>query len=184
MLIAPFQDKAFPATGSLEGAVTAWERELGLRLPEDYRNFLLRFDGGYPYPNFFDSALIRAGVVVSSETLMVVEFFYSLAEGQAHWNKASYGAGTPPGMAFIGSEPGGTEVLMSLRPQDFGVIYLWYHSTNIWGTDGNDDSALYRQADSFNDFLVSLFDTADREGYEGWYRPEAAKAALTCQLPL
>ena len=33
------------------------------------------------------------------------------------------------------------------------ILYLWLGSTNVWGTDGNDDSALHRQADTFNAFL-------------------------------
>ena len=145
---------------------------------------MLRFGGGYPYPNSFDSAIIRAGGVISSDPRMYVEFFYSIAEMQGHWQRETYGDGTPPGMAMIGDEPGGTEVLLSLRPQDFGVVYLWLGRTNVWGTDGNDESALHRQADTFNAFLASLDDTPDKAGYEHWSIPRNLASAREFDLPI
>jgi hypothetical protein len=80
-----------------------------------------------------------------------------------------YGKGNPPDMLFIGCEPGGLEILLSLRPGDRGHIFCWPHTTNIWGTDGN--TQVWHQADSFDAFLGSLFDRQDGSDYAAWRRP-------------
>lgn len=179
MLIAPTdKDKGWSLAAATERAIVAWEAETALRLPEAYRRFMIRFDGGYVWPNMFTSAIIEAGIIPSSDTAMFIDTLYSFDLVLGHWRKDTYGDGTPPGMVFVGDNPGGTEIVMSVRPHDFGVIYLWYHSTNIWGTDGNDDSALIRQADSFPAFLQSLYDDTDKSGYEAWYIPYYAEPGV------
>ena len=85
-------------------------------------------------------------------------------------------------MFFLGSTGGGVEVLMSLRPKDHGAIYCWYHSTNIWGTDGNDDGALYEQAESLAAFLSSLTDTASK-AHRAFIDEEDLEGAVTIDLP-
>lgn len=170
MLIAPLeQDWAAPA--AIAADLAALEHSLGARLPEPFRQFCLRFDGGYPYPNMFDAAIIRAGAVISADPMMFVEFFYPLAEMQAHWQGETYGEGCPPEMLLIGNEPGGVEILLSLRAQTLGMVYLWQGSTNIWGSDGNDEGALHLQAPSFGAFLAQLCDTPDKAGHAHWATP-------------
>jgi hypothetical protein len=49
------------------------------------------------------------------------------------------------------------------------------HSTNIWGTDGND--RIWHQAGSFEAFLESLYDEPDASDYENWHVPIFDKLA-------
>ncbi|MBD2748178.1 hypothetical protein IC232_15885 [Microvirga sp. BT688] len=78
-------------------------------------------------------------------------------------------------MLFIGCNPGGLEILLSLRAADFGQIFCWLHSTKIWGTEGNDQ--LWLQAPSFEAFIASLYDEPDRSDYDDWHIPIYDKLA-------
>lgn len=172
MFLAPNDyQKGWSNPAVTRAAIEAWESRNGICLPSTYRHLMIAFDGGSIYPNIFDSAILRAGRVPANDFEMNIERVYDFDYATQLWNTEVYGRGTPPMMMFIGDDPGGVEVLMSLRPQDFGVIYLWYHSTNEWGTDGNDDNSLIRQADSFDAFLNSLYDAPDRSGYDHWFIP-------------
>jgi hypothetical protein len=37
-----------------ENDLKAFEKKLGSTIPDEYRNFLLEYNGGYPKPNYFD----------------------------------------------------------------------------------------------------------------------------------
>ncbi|WP_367185494.1 SMI1/KNR4 family protein [Mesorhizobium ventifaucium] len=54
-LISPV-DREWHAGGHAASAISSWEHETGLRLPDDYRGFMIRYNGGRPYPNMFKHA--------------------------------------------------------------------------------------------------------------------------------
>jgi hypothetical protein len=145
-----------------------WERRTGHVLPDGYRRFMFVFNGGRVYPRIFHYN-VPLERYPSAEPITVVNPFYSWASAERYWRGEIYRRGTPPDMLFIGCDPGGLEILMSLRPQDYGQIFCWVHSTNIWGTDGNDQ--IWHQADSFEAFLASLYDEPDESDYKIWNRP-------------
>lgn len=143
----------------------AWERSNSISLPADYRALLLQCNGGYPYPNLMFLKL-PADRFPSYGDGAFLSVIYSWQGALQQMAGDPYGDGTPPGFVFLGNESGGFEILLSLREQDFGAVYCWYHSTNIWGTGGNDESALFRQADSLAAFLAGLTDNADKDGLD------------------
>lgn len=148
--------------------IVAWESRTGHALPDSYRRFMLAFNGGRVYPRLFRSAvpLERYPFI---EPVTFVDPFYSWADVEEYSRGDVYGRGTPPDMLFIGSDPCGLEILMSLRAADYGQIFCWVHSMNIWGTDGND--WVWNQAPSFEAFLDLLHDEPDASDYEGWHIP-------------
>lgn len=154
--------------------IHCWEEHTGLNLPDSYRRFMLTFNGGRVYPRLF-----RYNVPLeryfSAEPITFVSPFYSWADAERYWRGDIYGKGNPPDMLFIGCDPGGLEILMSLRAKDYGQIFCWVHSTNIWGTDGNDK--IWHQAPSFEAFIDSLYDEPDESDYEGWHIPLYDKLA-------
>ena len=44
---------SLPAGTTNESAIQEFEKLIGHRLPDDYREFLLEFNGGHPEPNTF-----------------------------------------------------------------------------------------------------------------------------------
>lgn len=109
------------------------------------------------------------------ELTTFIDPFYSWTKVETYTRGDMYGKGTPPEMLFIGCDPGGIEVLLSLRPADYGHLFCWFHSTNIWGTDDND--RIWYQAASFEAFLGSLHDEPDGSDYESWRTPLFDKLA-------
>jgi SMI1 / KNR4 family (SUKH-1) len=178
-VVAPLNG-AWSDPADTERRLVAFERALGTTLPAVYRAFLIRFDGGRPYPNTFQPTLACAGSVLSS-TECYVDAFYSLAEVEAYTRGEVYGQGQPPGMLSIGGDSGGLELLLSLRPQDIGTIHMWMGSTFLWGTDGNDEGALHFQAPDFPAFVSGLTDP-DGSGHGHWATPRNLLLAKSLSL--
>ncbi len=155
-------------------AIAAWEDRTGHRLPDGYRRFMLAFNGGRVYPRLFRYSLPLKHYP-SVEPITILNPFYSWDSAERYWHGEVYRRGTPPDMFFIGCDPGGLQILMSVRAEDYGQIFCWVHSTNVWGTDGND--RLWHQADSFENFLDTLFDEPDESDYKSWNRPGYDKLA-------
>jgi hypothetical protein len=145
-------------------ALAAFEAEAGVTLPPLYKKLVGEFDEASIYPSLFFPAIPDA-VIPNISKGARFDVFYDFETALGYWNGETYGAGRPVGMLFLGSTGGGVEVLMSLRPEDHGKIYCWPHTTNAWGTDGNDLDRLFLQADSLGAFLASLTDTHDRSGW-------------------
>ena len=169
LIIAPLNEE-WPNLSGLGREITVWEIEANTSLPSAYRAFLLAYNGGSPYPNVFDVAVPDA-IWGSADKQTFLDPLYDFAFSVSLYNGDTFGDGTPRPFFFIGSNPGGLELLISLRPKDAGSIYCWQGTDVPWGTDTNTDSALYLQAKSFPEFIASLYDTPDKIGYDYWESP-------------
>ncbi len=172
--------------GELEisNAILDWEKLNDIRCPNAYRNLMNIQNGGYIYPNV-SNFNIPKNVYDSGEPFVVIEMLYDWNYVAKHWEKQIYGKGTPPEHLIIGDAQGGLEILLSVAPDTFGKVYFWFHSTNIWGTDGNDESALHLQANSLGEFLEALYDTQDKIGldtFDGEERLRSSKAFTIDEL--
>jgi hypothetical protein len=154
----------------LAGRIAAWETAVGFRLAASYRAFLVRYNGGRPYPNVFDVAIPDA-VWGSADKQTFLDQFYDFDYAADVVSGSTYGAGTPAGFMFIGSNPGGLELILSMRAGDAGAVYCWTGTDVPWDTGANTAAALHLQTLSFPDLVASLYDTADRIGYEYWESP-------------
>jgi SMI1-KNR4 cell-wall len=155
----------------LPSVLESWSIENGVSFPASYRTFLQRFNGGYPYPSLFEIA-IPAERWHLSDRVSSCEPLYSFELGQRLWAGETYGPATPPRMWFIGADPFGLELVMSLRTADHGVVYAWMdRSGTAFGSAENNDSHLFRQADSFEGFLAQLHDTPSKDDYQHWATP-------------
>lgn len=81
------------------------------------------------------------------------------------WNGGTYLEATPQVFFFIGCNPGGLEILMSLQPADHGRIHTWWGGTLLWGEDGNDRRNIYLQTRNFNDFIGQMFENEAVDAY-------------------
>lgn len=168
-LIAP-DGPEWPNLAHMLATITAWESASARRLPQGYRAFLLAYNGGRIYPAMFDvrqppEVWGMADMATFCDPLYGWEYAISL------WQQETYFDSTPPDMFFIGCNPGGMEILMSLRAHDHGRIYTWWGANVPWGDAGNTDSNLYLQANDFADFIAQMYETPDGQAMEYWATP-------------
>ncbi len=127
------------------------ERELDVKLPEEYRSFLLRHNGGRPRPDFFP--------VLGHKTLHSgrLEQLFGIArpakESNVDWNYKSL-IGQLPNYHFpIAAATEGDMVTLSLGRLDMGRIYYWIRAEyNVTG-----DNEAYFVAGDFAKFLDALY---------------------------
>jgi hypothetical protein len=154
--------------------ITAWEHRECLVLPDEYRQFMIRYNGGSVYPRL----ITFAGD--SSETF--VDRIFSWKTVESHWKGETYGRGTPPGYLIFADTPGPIQFLISVKPEDYGRIYSWVHSTDIWGTDRNTE--IFPQSNTFREFLNGLYDDDQGSDFENWHLPIYDSLMRELEIPL
>lgn len=108
-----------------EARVGALETNLGCRLPEDYRSFLLSYNGGRVSPAGFVFAE-RTGPYTDS----LVHSLYSLYDGEdcsLEATLALLARRLPTGVIPIGDDPGGNEICLVLAGDRRGQVWFWDH---------------------------------------------------------
>ena len=120
-----------------EDDIAAFESRTRVRLPEEYRKFLARHNGGVPTPASFSESSVRYFLEIQGRD--------SYSDIEARW--ALIGDRLSDGMLPIANDPGGNSILIQTSGADVGSIWFWDHEN---------PSALVRLADSFNRFLDGL----------------------------
>lgn len=122
-----------------------------IKLPEEYRNFLLDSNGGAPYPN---RNLEPNTIVVYLFGMHNVEFYASL------YKQIEMFMGRLPLSTFpIGSDPFGNLFIMSAHPDIYGHIYFWDHEGEPESQDGHYTENCTFVAYSFIDFINNLVES-------------------------
>src|SRR5882672_8682020 len=105
------------------GAIEKLEAIVGEKLPDDYRGFLLDFNGGKPEDNEFDIPQIKNKSGVNR--------FYGLLDerksGDLLHERELMISRVPDKMLAIGDDSSGNSVCLSLRPDTFGQLFFWDH---------------------------------------------------------
>jgi cell wall assembly regulator SMI1 len=140
-----------------EAHIAALETQLGRSLPGDYREFMLRYNGGRPKPPMFRFAL-RNGRQDNS----CVHWFLSIHDGEysnLERTIRSLQGRIPPDTLPIADDPFGNVVLLGLHSDRRGKVYFWDH-----------ENEPKRQPDWSNVALVA-------ETFDGFMRALEAKPA-------
>jgi SMI1 / KNR4 family (SUKH-1) len=142
-------DQTFPPTSPAQ--LDEFERDEGVQLPAEYREFLLTSNGGRPHAN----------VDVPEFMEVVVNDFFGLQAGEEYdlrGERAMYEDRIPPGTIPIAGDPGGNLFLLSVDGDSKGAVYYWDHEEEPQdgGTDWSDFENVYRIAASFDEFLALL----------------------------
>jgi hypothetical protein len=159
MATTPSMSDTKPALTSAD--VEAVEKALGYGLPAAYRAFVLRHNGGHPEPSWFqvaweDQPWAEAG----GWDVDMVHFFFALKEGdRSPFLEACNGHKGRMPYDFIpfANDPGGNLLAIGTCAPNLGKVYLWLREYET--DDGEPD--LWNMglvADSFEDFLASLYD--------------------------
>ncbi len=169
-LIAP-DGADWPDLSALPATIAAWEAAKGRTLPAAYRTFLTTYNGGRIYPAMFDVRQPPEAWGLSDDYATFADPLYDWDYATELWNQQTYDDSTPPDMFFIACNPGGLEILLSLRPASYGQIFTWWGSNRSWGEEGNTDENLYLQAQDFVEFIGQMYETPDGQSMDYWDSP-------------
>jgi cell wall assembly regulator SMI1 len=138
-----------------EARILALESKLGRSLPPDYRDFMLRHNGGRPIERVF-RFVSRNGKPSNS----VVDWFLSIHDGKLsnlENSIASLENRIPPDTLTIAIDPFGNFVLVGLHGGGLGKVYFWDHEEE---PDSEPDwSNTDLVADTFDSFMRGLTPT-------------------------
>jgi cell wall assembly regulator SMI1 len=157
--------------------ISAFEQENAVLLPDDYRAFLLKHNGGAPNPRWFDCS-DGTDVVHSA-----VESFFSI------YTKPETETGLSPNMNLtrtirlykrtgtsrmpeelipIGEDGVGNQICLCVSGEHTGCIYYWDHEMECTGGGTYEDGTpvtmwdnCHFVANSFTEFLDSLYEYVD-----------------------
>ncbi len=134
------------------GAVEQFEAAVGEKLPDDYREFLLTFNGGKPEDNEF--------AIPHGKNEAGVNRFYGLLDerqsGDLLHELEVMVSRIPEKMLLIGDDSSGNYICLSLRPDTFGQLFFWDHELEASEGDPATFSNLFFIDSSFNDFFSKL----------------------------
>jgi cell wall assembly regulator SMI1 len=125
------------------------ESEIGLVLPEDYRNFLMLHNGGNPDPSLFPltgdplnpyGILRRLYCICPGDPLNLIDNYFLTKDR------------LPNGILPIGEDSFGNLICIGLLQNNFGKIFFWDHEEEINQINKN----IYFVANSFTELLNML----------------------------
>lgn len=142
--------------------IEAIEAYVSLHFPEEYKQHLLRYNGGQCEPSVF--SFYENGQLTDS----VVDWFLAIYDGEDdnlkdYINSYKIDEKRMPTSIFpVAHDPGGN--LICIDATD-GKVYFWDHEKEVdyAVSDDSDYSNLYLIADSFNEFLSGLREDEDDE---------------------
>lgn len=137
-----------------EADIERFEKQIGFSLPESYRSFLSKFNGGSPEPYHFAVPKWRYGQSLVTEFNGITPGKFSDIGEVIETLEDRL----PKGFIPIAGDPGGNVVLLSLDGPTRGKVYFWDHENEPEeGTEDVEDYPnVYLLADDFQDFLNNL----------------------------
>lgn len=141
------KDPARPKVGKRR--LQKFEADTGLTLPDDYRAFLLKYNGGAPVDCRFEIADLREDAQV--------DYLYGLDRpnwGNLEKQLSRWRDEMPDGFLVIGHDPGGAFLIMGTAGEYAGKVYFWDHQHR--SLQSSREQNTYPLADSFTAFMESL----------------------------
>ena len=137
-----------------ENEIVKQEIYFKCEFPEDYKKFLLEYNGGIP----------EKTLIYFSNDGGIIDLFFGFCDDDIYGlrkNNASYLNRKPSNMMPIACDPGGNLFLMSIRGNDYGSIYFWDHEFEVEDDQEADYSNLTFVAKSFTDLINNLRDISE-----------------------
>ena len=134
-----------------EMELAQFEDKLNRRLPEDYRQFLLKHNGGEPHPSTFFISQGQGEDDIRHFLGMSEMKEYSLV----HYHEI-YSGRIPQNLLPIAPDYFSNLVCLSIDGADRGSVYFWDHDWEV--VEGEPDySNVQLLAEGFDDFLERLY---------------------------
>jgi hypothetical protein len=130
------------------------QRRLGVQLPDDYRAWLLRYNGGRPWPGAFHYKHEKGDYTGSQ-----VAWFLAVYDGEAENFEMDYRFWKLTTRRVIGDlvpiagDPFGNLICLSFGGPDAGKVYFWEMERE---TDPPSYANCHLVADSFPEFIDQL----------------------------
>lgn len=135
-----------------ERDISMLEAQTGIKLPDDYKQFLLQHNGGRPSPKRF--------VTRDKKVESMVAKFIPLADIpddnlREEIEGITQARQIPANLIPIAIDPADNRVVLSVSGKDCGKVYYW-----SWDEEDEDHEPSYNYmrliADSFNDFVKQM----------------------------
>ena len=124
---------------------------LGVTLPDQYRRFLLDFNGGTPTPDTVD---IKDLPGASADVQIFFGIGRSVESSDLEWNLATLAERLEEGLLPIASDSGGSVFCLSLQGRGRGAV-LYCDLQSVFANFGANPK-LYPVASEFEAFLKNL----------------------------
>lgn len=145
--IAPISDVALK-----EEDLKHLESTLGVKLPQDYRAFMMIHNGGKPTVGVFNFAERGA------QTSASVRRFFTLDDSHKFYslNKhiSIYHGRHPPGMVPVACDSFGNLILLDCADEHYGSVFFWDHENEDPSGSRRNLSLISRSFDEFLSLLV------------------------------
>ena len=129
------------------------EANLKITLPSNYKNFLLKYNGGKPNPDCFPIEGLKNNPYGGVRLFFGID--RDIQSNNIDWNYDVMRGRLPTGLLPIASNGSGDILCLALSDVDEGKLYFWdYYGEQNPPTFDN----LYFIANSFGEFLDSLFE--------------------------
>lgn len=117
----PIERMLWPGRPVTDEDINAFEAEEGVKLPEDYRAFLKKWNGGRPVPDAFVIPDRRGGSLFDVLFRLGSEKKVSDLREQAHqWHKR-----LPVSLMPIGADAGGSIIALGVHGEHYGKVYFF-----------------------------------------------------------
>jgi hypothetical protein len=133
-----------------EARLKKFEEVLGATLPADYRDFLLRYNGGVPSPS--DFWLVKNE---DCRTLFGVYGLHDKEEENLEELRPNGEWGVPVTMLPIGNDGSSNEICVGIGGKDRGKVFFVDCGEHDYD-DPNSRQGITKIADSFSEFLKKL----------------------------
>ena len=135
-----------------EEIIAKYEQKWDVKLPSEYKEFLLKYNGGYPSPDAF--------AIKEIEDESTVDRFLSIDAGpHSNLDKYvnTYSGRIPKDLFPIAHDPGGNLICIGIKGKNIRKIFFWDHEFEV--DEGEPDySNVHLIADNLSHFLDELYE--------------------------
>ena len=145
-----------------------FEISFGINLPQEYRQFLLKYNGGHVEPSAFHySSMAGCGNITGPlDKVGIISSFFSL-NTETTMDLATIREGLPntipDNLLMIGGTATGNILCLSVYGADQGFMYIWHKNQGYDLEEWEEPNCdyIYFAADNFDTFLNSLYEYED-----------------------
>ncbi|MBC2163881.1 SMI1/KNR4 family protein [Listeria booriae] len=130
-------------------AIEDFEQRYNLKLAEDYKKFLLDFNGGYADPNVFKISEEQGESALNTLYGLGIDDEYDEL-GSVY---ESLDGIIPSDFISIADDSGGNQICLGVDDDYFGKVFVWIHDMEI----EEDMDNMFLLADDFKLFLDELY---------------------------